>query len=86
MSRIVVILLALLLVTGIYLPGAESLFASEEAEAKDEWIQDEEKVDDADYQRFMEEVREMEEWSGDEHEDTEEEQSYPDEKYQEDRG
>jgi hypothetical protein len=57
MKTIAAILLAVLLAVGLSVPGPNSLFATDDAEAREELEQEEEKIDD-DFKRFLEEEME----------------------------
>ena len=87
MTKITAILLAVLLIGGLYIFGPGTLSASEEAEAGEEVIEEREMMDNDEYRQFLEE--EGEQFKNPEHEGEdleEEEQNYPDETYQEERG
>jgi hypothetical protein len=87
MTKIAAVLLAVLLAVGMYISGPGTLYASEEVEAGEEFIEEKEMMDADEYRQFLEE--EGEQLEDPEHEGEapeEEEQDYPDETYQEERG
>jgi hypothetical protein len=87
MTKLVVIMLAMLMAGGLHLLGPATLCASEEAETGEEMIEEQEIMDGEDYRQFFEEESELLEHEDQESEFLEEEeQNYPDETYQEDRG
>ena len=86
MSKVAVLVLAVLLAVGLYFPGVNSLSASEEAEAKEEMAQDEEKMDDGDVRQMMYEEREAQDDPDGEEAVPEEERDLPDDAHEDDRG
>lgn len=87
MTKIAAVLLAILLTGGLYFAGPNTLCASEEAEAEEEMIEEPEMMDADEYRQFIEEEREEDGNPDNEGEVfEEEEQNYPDETYQGDRG
>ncbi len=93
MKKVLALLMAVLFVGGIFFSGSDSLFAATEEEAAEELLHGdtEDEMDDEkqelleEYDQEGEELLEEYDQEGEDLPDPEEE-NYPDEKYEEDRG